>query len=53
MPNLNKITNEERDLKIMREKKILLELSDVLLREKLINIEEKIKIDKLIQKGNV
>lgn len=53
MPNLNKITNEERNLKIMREKKILLELSDVLLREKLINIEEKIKIDKLIRKVNV
>lgn len=53
MRNINKITNEDRNAKDMREKKILIEVAGILLQEKLINIDEKIRLEKVIQKGNL
>lgn len=53
MRSINKIANEERNAKDMREKKILMEVVGILLQEKLINIDEKIRLEKVIQKGNL
>ena len=53
MNEINSFTKEERNLHVMRKQKILLELANILLQEKLINIDEKIRLEKVIQKGNV
>ena len=52
MSKINRFTKDERKLDGMRKQRILLELANILLQEQLISVDEKIRLEKEIEKGN-
>lgn len=52
MSKMNRLTKDERKLDDMRKQRILIELANILLQEQLISVDEKIRLEKEIEKGN-